>query len=133
MIVKVKNTHIGSEELKSNRLDTSAWHALSKSASFVDLRIHQFSCRVNPETFLVAQCKRNQNLCVDHCDLRCAVHSFLLAIRARKQKLNRVFFWGHDPVSHVRRVRYLTVHVGDPSPSVSIVILIVKCPSCRAC
>ena len=40
MIVKVKNTQIGSEELKPNRLDTRALHTLSKSAFCVNLRIH---------------------------------------------------------------------------------------------
>ena len=59
-------------------------------------------------------------MCVDHCHLPCALHHFPLANRARKQKLNRAFFWGHDPVTHVRRARYLTVHVGGPSLSVSL-------------
>ena len=38
--------------------------------------------------------------------------------------LNRVFFWGHDPVTHVRRARYLTV-VGDPSLSVSVSVSVI--------
>ena len=45
-----------------------------------------------------------------------------LVRRTRGHQLNSLFslfFWGHDPITHVRRARYLTA-VGESSVSVSV-------------
>ena len=64
---------------------------------------------------------RIQKSCIDHCHLQCVLHNrSLLPTEQETQKHKRVSFWGHDPITHVRRARYLTVHVGEPSLSVSL-------------
>ena len=53
-----------------------------------------------------------------------SIRSFL-PTEQKSRSSTEFFFWGHDPLTHVRRARYLAVYVGDPSLSVSFSLSLI--------